>query len=622
MKKSKPLWKLLVAVTARANRKGARLSLFRYGYHRCRIHVVVCKAMIQVSKHTAVFLLVFMISVPIKAQEAAESPDNCPYAYGFVNIKDSSKSIVPVYCSASGFSEGLAAVKKGGKWGYINVNNKAVIDFQFDYARSFKQGRAIVQKDDRYGVIDKAGKFVVPPHYYDLIAYELEGRQYYISRDSSFFQGIIDRTGKEILPHQYTYIITYEPNLSKQRFYENIPFYTTFQAIDTTEGSFYEQFKENAYRFSPEKGRHDIYDLRFNKLASLNATKYTDGFQHDQLQRVDAFLEENGHKSIDEKRKAVDSLLALPEPDSVQQAADPSYISYGRMTSDEAANYLKSLGYSLFTKNGKTGLKKGHDILIPAQHTSLQLVNGVILFPRQADIPVLEAHYGGRYRNKAQGVFDIFAAIPHDGEPNGASKQYSLSGDIKLPVRKTTKQGKKIISKITSLGFLYLHTRKSSLLPANGDGRKEIRIYSLVNWKGDELLPPVYRKIEVLESGHVLVTQEKRVVNGIEEHFGLFDSKGKEIIPLGLYSAIKHFDKSADDLYLAIQSDPYPTIKEKKATGHDNKTYVILKVEGPAPRVVNRFTAAGQVYPSGWDAETGMLQYRIKNEVHGQQMHN
>src|SRR5699024_135875 len=111
----------------------------------------------------------------------------------------------------------------------------------------------------------------------------------------------------------------------------------------------------------------------------------------------------------------------------------------------------------------------------------------------------------------------------------------------------------------TSVGFLYLHTRKSSSLSAGGDGGKEIRTYSLVNWKGDELLPPVYRKIEVLASGHVLVTQEKEVENGIEEHFGLFNSKGEEIIPLGLYSTIKHFGKGNENLYLAARSAPYPT---------------------------------------------------------------
>ncbi|MGV3762940.1 WG repeat-containing protein [Parapedobacter sp.] len=563
--------------------------------------------MMQAFKYIAVLFLLVTAFGSISAQKMA---------HGFVNTKDGSKNIPPVYGAASSFSEGLAAVKKGEKWGYIDVNNKAVIDFQFDYARSFKQGRAIVQKGDFYGVIDNEGKFVIPPYYYDLIAYELEGRQYYISRDSTFFQGIIDNTGKEILPHRYTFIITYEPNLSKQRFYKNIPFYSSFQAIDIAKGSFYEQFKENAYRFSPGKGRHDIYDLRFNKLASLNATDYTDGFQPYQLQRVDAFLEEGGYKSPEGKRKAIDSLLALPEPDSIQPAMDPSYVSYGRMTSDEIANYLESLDYRLFTQDGKTGLKKRSNILIPAQHTGLQLVNGVILSPRQADLPVLKAHYGGRYRNKGQGVFDIFAAVPHDGEPQEASKQYSLSGAIELPVREVNRHSKKIISKITQLGFLYLHTTADT-------ARQKTRTYSLVDWKGDELLPAVYQKIEVLKSGHVRVTQEKEVENGIERYFGLFDNKGKEIIPLGVYSDIKPFTQpGGGNLYLAIWSDPYPTVAEKKETAFADKTYLILRVDGLKPRVVNSFAAAGQVYLSGWDAETGMLPYRINNEAHDQQMDN
>jgi len=549
--------------------------------------------MIQGLKHTATFLFLFMVSVQINAQEAG---------HGFVNMKDSSKSIPPVYGSASGFSEGLAAVKKGDKWGYIDVSNKVVIDFQFDYARSFKHGRAIVLKGDFYGVINKEGEFVIPPHYYDLIAYELEGRQHYISRDSTFFQGIIDTTGKEILPHRYSYIITYGPNLSKQRFYKNIPFYTVFQTIDTTKGNFYEQFKEDAYQFSPEKGRHDIYDLQFNKLASRNSTSYTDGFQHDKLRRIDNFLTKNTGLAIAEKIKEIDNLLSSPKSGDLDTIPrDTAYLRYGTMSDDGIEDYLADLGYTLFINDGKTGLKKGGNVIIPAKNKFLKLLDGVISAPSAEDIPFLETHYGGRYRNKEKGIYDIFAVVPHNGEPNNASKQYSLSGVIKLPVREVNKQGRKIISQITPLGFLYLHTTTDL-------AGKKTKTYSLVNWKGKELFPPVYREIEVLRSGHVLVTQQKEVGNGIEEHFGLFDSKGKAIIPLGVYSGIKPFDESVDNLYLATLSDFYPTMEEKKAARYENKDYVILNVIGITYTVTNRFVA-GQVSTSALDVETGMLPY-------------
>src|SRR5690606_29323824 len=97
--------------------------------------------------------------------------------------------------------------------------------------------------------------------------------------------------------------------------YPHIPFYTVFQKIDTAKGSFHDQFEENPFQFSPENGQHDIYDLQFDKLASKPSTSYLDGFQHYELRRINAFLEENGHQSIEDKIRAVDSLLALPEPE-------------------------------------------------------------------------------------------------------------------------------------------------------------------------------------------------------------------------------------------------------------------------------------------------------------------
>jgi len=52
--------------------------------------------------------------------------------------------ITPTYDDARTFSEGLAAVRKDGKWGYIDVNGNTVIDFKYDVAHSFSEGKAIV----------------------------------------------------------------------------------------------------------------------------------------------------------------------------------------------------------------------------------------------------------------------------------------------------------------------------------------------------------------------------------------------------------------------------------------------------------------------------------------------
>ena len=71
--------------------------------------------------------------------------------------------ITPQYEDADSFSEGLAAVKKDGKWGYIDETGKTVIPFEYDYAFPFSEGLAVVAKygtshlDEKYTEHNIAG---------------------------------------------------------------------------------------------------------------------------------------------------------------------------------------------------------------------------------------------------------------------------------------------------------------------------------------------------------------------------------------------------------------------------------------------------------------------------------
>lgn len=64
-----------------------------------------------------------------------------------------------------GFSEGLAAVKLGSKWGYVDNRGEVVIAPQFDGALSFSEGLAPVCIGGKWGYIDKAGKRVIEPQF-------------------------------------------------------------------------------------------------------------------------------------------------------------------------------------------------------------------------------------------------------------------------------------------------------------------------------------------------------------------------------------------------------------------------------------------------------------------------
>ncbi|WP_246798412.1 WG repeat-containing protein [Rhizobium leguminosarum] len=73
------------------------------------------------------------------------------------------------------FSEGLAAVRSEGKFGYINSSGDMVIAPMFDLARAFRKGHAEVVAGDKAGIIDRTGKLVLPPNYARAIPFAADG---------------------------------------------------------------------------------------------------------------------------------------------------------------------------------------------------------------------------------------------------------------------------------------------------------------------------------------------------------------------------------------------------------------------------------------------------------------
>ena len=63
------------------------------------------------------------------------------------------------------FSEGLAGVKIGDKWGYINKTGEIVIPPQFEGAKKFSEGLAAVQVGCLWGYVDKTGTFIIKPQF-------------------------------------------------------------------------------------------------------------------------------------------------------------------------------------------------------------------------------------------------------------------------------------------------------------------------------------------------------------------------------------------------------------------------------------------------------------------------
>lgn len=71
------------------------------------------------------------------------------------------------------FSEGLAEGKKGKKSGFYDTKGHWVIEPQFENVRDFKNGFASVKVGDKWGVINKEGKFVIQPIFSSIKDFEL-----------------------------------------------------------------------------------------------------------------------------------------------------------------------------------------------------------------------------------------------------------------------------------------------------------------------------------------------------------------------------------------------------------------------------------------------------------------
>lgn len=81
-----------------------------------------------------------------------------------VHMRIGNAQVGESYEDARPFSEeGFAAVKKNGKWGFIDAGGNMRIDFIFDDALSFGQHLAAVKIDELWGYISLSGDVVIEP---------------------------------------------------------------------------------------------------------------------------------------------------------------------------------------------------------------------------------------------------------------------------------------------------------------------------------------------------------------------------------------------------------------------------------------------------------------------------
>lgn len=82
---------------------------------------------------------------------------------GGVRLVVGGERVGELYEDARPFADGWAAVKKNGKWGFIDTQGTVQIAYQFDDALSFGQHLAAVKVDGAWGYVSLYGEVVIEP---------------------------------------------------------------------------------------------------------------------------------------------------------------------------------------------------------------------------------------------------------------------------------------------------------------------------------------------------------------------------------------------------------------------------------------------------------------------------
>jgi hypothetical protein len=94
-----------------------------------------------------------------------------------------------------------AAVRTGGRWGFINRKGEAVTPLEWDQTQGFNgRGRACVAVNNKWGVINAKGDLIVPLYFNHLSGFDGKGM---CAGSLESGSGFIDPAGKIIIPFRH-----------------------------------------------------------------------------------------------------------------------------------------------------------------------------------------------------------------------------------------------------------------------------------------------------------------------------------------------------------------------------------------------------------------------------------
>ena len=110
--------------------------------------------------------------------------------------------------------EGLAVVRKNGKWGYATHQGQIAVSPQFEEAKDFCSGLAAVKQQGKWGFVDKNGLFKITPQFAEVYSGFSEGLAAVQSNEG---KGYIDKHGNLLIPRDSRYIGPFKNGMAEIR---------------------------------------------------------------------------------------------------------------------------------------------------------------------------------------------------------------------------------------------------------------------------------------------------------------------------------------------------------------------------------------------------------------------
>ena len=170
--------------------------------------------------------------------------------------------IKPKFKVASEFTDGVAVVSEGDKYGVIDSNGETIFDYKYDSIDNFNDGYAIAKRDDDYYVLDINGNENKINAYIDYCEGFNEGRAIF-TKDNK--KGVIDNEGNVIVKPKYRELSMYTDGIAV-----GSKFLSGDVPIDRNGNILDKDILKNQYQNGVLIYKDRIFDYYNNELQDIN----------------------------------------------------------------------------------------------------------------------------------------------------------------------------------------------------------------------------------------------------------------------------------------------------------------------------------------------------------------